>query len=182
MEIYCLDFIQIMVSNYVPRLITFTKEYDIEGYFKPPIDHIAFKVLDDEEYERALTYLQPHAYEGYETPLNERRIATIILKQPVALGPQGECSVLELMEPKVGRPATTYGELDHIEIYKNIAQIKRFCQSTMGTSLVSEYRPHQGHDSLEMKFPTGQEVKFTTVPLLENVQKQVAQNITRRIF
>lgn len=68
-----------------------------------PIDHICYRVVSVEDYERAkATLLQDHELLA-ETLINGRPIATFKLREPLLYG-QRQIPLLELPSPKVGSP------------------------------------------------------------------------------
>src|SRR5687768_4003650 len=95
--------LQQQADTFTSSLQTFLKKYPqltsaIENH---PIDHLAIKAYGTTDYELYLNSVIPDSESPVTyTPMDNRRIATALLKKPVSFSSFGETNVLEIIEPK----------------------------------------------------------------------------------
>ena len=169
--------LQQQADSFTISLQSFLRKYPtlaplIENH---PIDHLAIKAYATEDYELYLKSAIPSSeLPVTATAMDDRRIATALLKKPISLSSFGETNVLEIIEPKPAKAETADARFDHIEIRNpEFVEIEKSLKE-----LNIAYTPYENpkHKALVIVInDLGQEIKFTNGNLAEIVKTELAE-------
>jgi predicted metalloenzyme YecM len=144
------------------------------------IDHVSLKALNSEVYEEYVKTYLPLSKRLSFAEVNERRLATAELYEPLDAGTFGSVSILELMEPRPGAIATTYDIIDHIELLVPDLEKVKSVLSAKDVSFTEQNNDQHTTIVCEIN-EWGQEVKFTDRSLLDIAEKQIASGASKII-
>jgi predicted metalloenzyme YecM len=170
------EILQQQANSFAQSLNQFLDKYpELKSLCNYPIDHMAIKAHGKNDYE---TYLHsviqfsipPTTY----TPMDQRRIATAILNEPIDFSHFGSTSILEIIEPKPEKAETVDAKFDHIEIRNpNFEKIEKVL-----LRLNIPYKPYANpkHKALVIVInDQEQEIKFTNGNLAEIVKLELTE-------
>ncbi|MDQ3239526.1 MAG: VOC family protein [bacterium] len=156
--------LQLDANAYLDELTTFLSKNNLTDLVLPPVDHFAYKLQDAPSYEQYLEQIAFYATSVKYIKINERRIATIILKDSISFKHLGQTSCLEVMEPRPQKVGIDFVGLEHIEVLcTNQDELaKKLIQRNISYDLFKS--PY--HEAIVLKINTkGQEISFTNMPL-----------------
>lgn len=163
--------IQQAAREYGQLLSDFLGQHHLERYAACAIDHIAIKLKDAADFERSLEALVALSTSASVAEINNRRLATAVLPEAIAVPGFGSSAILEIMEPRPGVVATTAGHIDHIELrVAGIGEVARVLEEQHVSFEVQNNGYHQA--AVVVLNELGQEVKFTNSDLLAIVKEQ----------
>lgn len=176
-----LEQLQQSFASYIRGLEAFLCAAEISSdMYALPLDHVAIKLIDGNDYEQTMAIFRPLAQAGGVAHLNERRIATLELTQTFDFGSFGQTRWLEIMEPRPAKVGKDFVGFEHIElIIKDEAALKRrFAQH----NLHPEICQNAHHTAYAFKInESGQEVKFTSNPLAQVVEDELRSGTAEAI-
>ena len=144
------------------------------------IDHVAIKALDRKTFEQYIDLYLPLSKRMSIEPVGPRDIATAELYDPLDAGTFKSVSLLEIMEPKPGKIATTYDLIDHIELL--VSDLTPIQTALESKDVIFKMQSNDNHTALVIPITEwGQEVKFTDRPLLDIADKQIASGAAKVI-
>jgi predicted metalloenzyme YecM len=175
--LFDIELLQKEIDEYCHTLDTFIRKFNLSHLIVDnPIDHFALKLTDSDHYQFFIDSLREHSHAMSFTPMNNRRIAFALLKEPLVfslLKTENNCRVMEIIEPKPEKKGQTLVGFDHIEVYhQSLADIKEFL-----TIHEISYEDYENPNHKAVVIPInekGQEIKFTDSRLEEIVQQQIA--------
>ena len=173
---FSLESLADMSVNYMAALRTYFGEKGIllEFYRRnTTIDHLAVKLRDAGEYDRwreQIASSEDCAW-ATEVVMDERRMATVALREPMFFGPYGGTTILEMMEPKPGSSGDS-GKLDHIELGFPLAEVRSILKRK-GVVFTDYENPD--HKAVVLKGDNGFELKFTDSRLEKIAKKSVEE-------
>ena len=141
-----------------------------------PIDHLAIKAYATEDYDQFIESIKAFVLTPFTfTPMDNRRIATAILKEPIQFLPFGQTEVLEIIEPKPEKAKKTAARFDHIEIFNpDFPTIEKIL---VKQSISFSRYQNSKHKALMIVInEKGQEIKFTNSNLKQIVAEEIAEN------
>ncbi len=139
-----------------------------------PVDHVAIKALNREVYDQYIEMYLPLSSRLSSCEVNGRQLATAKLYAALDAGTLGKVGLLEIMEPKSGAIATTHDLIDHIEMFVPDLEVTK--QILKDKSVVFKMQSNDEHTAAVIEINEwGQEVKFTNKPLLDIVNKEIAE-------
>lgn len=174
--------LQRQADSFLSSLSTFLEKYpqlksQIKNY---PIDHLAIKSFATEDYELFVESLKEYSQSLSYTPMDNRRIATAMLKKPIIFSELGKTNILEVIEPKPEKSEKTSARFDHIEIRNpNFEKIEKILKK-----LNIPYKPYANpkHKALVIEInDEEQEIKFTDGNLFEIVQKELTEGTAQKL-
>lgn len=141
-----------------------------------PVDHVAVKALNRNEYELYLQeYLPISKRLSYEAVSN-RDLATAELYDPLDCGEFGSTSTLEIMEPKPNAAVTTHDMIDHFELL--VDDLETVKQQLSEKDIDYNYQKNPNHTALVVAINEwDQEIKFTDKRLTDIVERQIIAGI-----
>src|SRR5690349_1913904 len=103
------------LAEYASALERFRKESDLpEEWFAVP-DHLAIKCADPADYERTVQEWLSYADSLSYARLNNRRLASANLSEPILVGVNGQVTWVEIMEPRPEKVGKDPVGIDHME-------------------------------------------------------------------
>lgn len=138
------------------------------------VGHIGIKAADKAEFESYIPEYDPYAIHRYEFMSDGRRLAFFHLQNPIQCGSLGECSVIEIMEPKPETIVTTQNMVDHLEFPSDELQNIKTRLISAGIKPVEQLYPHGSALSVEVN-EFLQEIKFSEHDINKEAQASSAQ-------
>ncbi len=145
-----------------------------------PVDHVAIKALNREVYKEYIqTYLPLSKRLSYEA-VGSRDIAIAELYNDLNAGTLGKVGVIEIMEPKPGKIATTHDLIDHIELL--VSGLEPIRVALVNKQVEFSEQSTENHKAIVVTINEwGQEVKFSNKPLVDIANKQIAKGLATDI-
>jgi predicted metalloenzyme YecM len=176
-----IDRLQELLLPYAEEVKLFFYSYGIADLvIDAKIDHVAVKALNRQKYEEYLrTYLPLSKRLSYE-PVGPRDIAIAELYDPLDAGTLGKVSLIEIMEPKPGKIATTNDLIDHIELL--VTNLEDIAKVLKEKNVDFKMQSNDNHTAIVIPITEwGQEVKFTDRTLLDIANQQIASGAAKVI-
>jgi predicted metalloenzyme YecM len=174
--------LQQQANNFAQSLNQFLDNYpELKSLCNYPIDHMAIKAHGKNDYETYINSviqfsIPPITY----TPMDQRRIATATLKEPIEFSHFGSATTLEIIEPKPEKAETADARFDHIEIRNpNFEEVEQVLNK-----LNIPYKPYANpkHKALVIVInDQQQEIKFTNGNLAEIVRQELNEGKAIRL-
>jgi predicted metalloenzyme YecM len=167
--------LQTSADEYTAALKRFLDTQGLTEYFIPPVDHLAVKATDAQDYMHYMELILPFSEEISYVPLNNRRLATAKLTNPISFGELGETVYLEIMEPRPEKVGKDFTGFEHIELLcKDFNAVESVLKAK---NIPYEMCENPEHRALVLKInDLGQEIKFTDKSLGQIVLNQVDRN------
>lgn len=103
------------VADYATALQKFRTDNDLPSEWFAQPDHLAIKCAGPVDYEQTVQNWLPQAASLSYAPLNNRRLASVRLSQPLVVGNNGAVEWLEIMEPRPEKVGKDPVGIDHME-------------------------------------------------------------------
>ncbi len=171
--VYSVATYQPLVNKYYAELTQFIKTNPtIEPFLSKPVDHIAVKAYGPKDLDLFVKSLKPHINKLNVAIINNRKLVSVNLKEPLAFGPD-MVAWIEAMQPKLGKEGQFQAVLEHSEFYyPDFEEVIRVLKSSQISYTLGQ---NDFHKTLVMKLnKVGQEVKITDRPLIETLALEEA--------
>jgi predicted metalloenzyme YecM len=166
------------LQAYALSLQEFIQEHNLPAEWFAITDHIALKCADAAQFETTAQAWLPLAKQASYVVLNNRRLASFELKEPIAIGALGAVQWLEVMEPRPERAGSDFVGLEHSEfLFPDFAAAEQVLESRDVT-----YTPQSNpsHRWLNIVInPVGQELKLNSRLLAETVAANIRDGEAR---
>ncbi len=103
------------VTEYAAALEKFRKDNDLPYEWFATPDHLAVKCADAADYEQTVQVWLPRAKSLSYISLNNRRLASVELLEPIAVGSNGQVVWVEIMQPRPEKEGKDPVGIDHME-------------------------------------------------------------------
>ncbi len=163
--------VQTDTSKYAQELYMFFNESHIGHFFHRPVDHLALKAADANQFDNWLEDILSTSTKLSFIISDSRRLATARTKDPIFFPGLGIIKTLEIMEPRPERVGLDLVGLDHIELLRPLDAIEFHFRMY---ALPFKTQENESHKTLVLQInKEGQEVKFTEKRLLDIVQDEI---------
>jgi predicted metalloenzyme YecM len=180
MTLTTLDQLQSEANTYTIDLENFLTANELIDLFAPPVDHLAVKLANTEEYESFIEYISIHASAINYIELNNRRIAYAHLIGEIQFGSLGATSYLEIMEPRPEKVGKDKVGFEHIEIIN--PNLDSIYQRVKAKNLQTEFYDNGFHKAVVLKIDDqGREIKFTDKPIKDVLMLEESQGRLKKI-
>lgn len=169
--------LQSLLLAYSEEVKSFFYAYGL-GYIvlDVPVDHVAIKALNREMYEQYLNIYLPLSSQLSYAHINNRDLATAILKEPLNAETLGKVPMLEIMEPRPGVIPTTHDIIDHIEIL--VPDLEVIKQALQSKDVEFKVQSNVNHTGVVVELNEwGQEVKFTDRSLADIAKMEIESGV-----
>lgn len=164
--------LQRWAHDYLAEVKKWSSEYKLESLLNGPVDHLAIKAANREDYLEYLKSLSDHQKGWSEWPNGGRRLLTAELDDSIDFGSLGETRVLEVMEPRPERVGVDVVGFEHIELFRSDLNPVINLLNQHNVEYVQE--DNGEHQAVVVKInSTGQELKFTDSQLLNITARQL---------
>jgi hypothetical protein len=134
-----------------------------------PIDHFAVKMADARAFDSFIDQILPLADKVHCVNLSNRRISIAFLQEAIHFGRFGDCTDIEIMEPKPEKVGRGLVGFEHIEIYRPDFN------DLLG---LGEFKDNGHHKSIVIKLnEEGQELKLNNSPIRDVLVKERQEGI-----
>ena len=173
--------IQEQVLLYVEGLLDYLRLNKLTPLAALGVDHGAIKVTDGDEYDRILPALQAMSASGQYVVMNERRLATLQLREPIKYGTFGESYYLEVMQPRPAKVGSDLVGFEHAEIL--VDNLDRCEREVQASGAVYERVDNGQHKAIVVRLnPSGQEIKFTDTPIALVLEREKEAGLLSPLF
>lgn len=168
------------IGLFAQTLGSFIERHELpEAWFKTP-DHIAIKCADALDYAYRMEALIPDAVWASEITMNERRLGTLELTNPISVGELGAVQWIEVMEPRPERVGDDVIGLEHMEFY--YPEFDEITQILTDRKIEYQLQSNPGHSWVNIVInDQGQELKLNDKLLGDTVREEIEQGIARVI-
>lgn len=138
---------------------------------KGPIDHLAYKCADGQDFHNVMMEWLPECLHSSYIILNNRKLASVHLRDPIDLGDLGSVAWLEIMEPRPNKVGHDFVGVEHTEIVKeDLEQVARYCDDN---KIPYTRYSNPRHSAIVVALSSdGHEVKFTDTAMADIVSDQ----------
>lgn len=159
--------LQQQANDYVAALEDYAAKHGLE--LGGPVDHFAVKLADGKAFDDFIDRILPLAEKVHCVNLNNRRISVAFLKKPIYFGRFGNCTDIEIMEPKPEKVGKDLVGFEHIEIYR---------PDFDDLLDLGEFKDNGHHKSIVIKLnEKGQELKLNDSPIRDVLVKERKEGI-----
>ncbi len=143
------------------------------------IDHVGIKAYDKADYESCLSAAMAASSDLYEIEMNNRRIAIIVLTQPLDIMGQG-IRYIELMEPRPEKVGNDTVGLDHTEVY--VPDFESAVGLVDSSGEAHEYYDNGHHKALVFKIgKNGEEIKISDTPIQRGIEDELSSGELKKL-
>ncbi len=133
---------------------------------------MAIKAEDTHQFDDYLGIFSPLSESMSYIEMNDRRLATAELINPLEFQTIGECRTLEIMEPRPEKVGMDIVGFEHIEMYHE--PLEKIEETLKAKNIPYEFTSNPEHRALVVVInDKGQEIKFTDKSLAQIVARQV---------
>jgi predicted metalloenzyme YecM len=168
--------LQIQVNQYCQNVEQILSGLGIqELVIGHPIDHLAVKLANSNDYELYIESLKEYCETISYTEMHGRRLATATLIDPINLhlfNEESSCRILEIIEPKPDKANKGLVGFEHIEVFQDDLDQAKESLHSKGVAFEDYENPHHKAAVLVIN-DQGQEIKFTDSRLELLVEQQI---------
>jgi predicted metalloenzyme YecM len=175
-DVFSLEWLQSQATTYSDEVLAFLQQLSI-SHMVGPFDHLAIKAYDSADYESVIGAIRPACKSLSYIQMNNRRLATAHLREPIITRHFGACAWLEIMEPRPEKVGNDYVGFEHAEIFcKNFAALETLLKAK---HIEYEFADNGAHRAYVLRInEAGQELKFTDTSLSIIVAHQTKEGIS----
>lgn len=171
------------IQKYLITLFSFFRQNQLLDLLKGPVDHLAIKSANSQQFEIFLDSLKSFSESLSYVNLNNRRLATAILKNRYKFGDLGSSKILELMEPRPEKANRDFVGFEHIELRVSDSKLKSIVTQLKKSNLLLEFQHNPAHDAAVVRINnSGQEVKFSNKNLQEIIHHELTSGKSVKIL
>lgn len=173
------NLIQAEADKFLTELRGYIKALGLENLLAAPIDHLAIKLKDGDDYDRFVLEIEPDVDKLFYTIIGNRRLGGAVLKQQIHFGELGATDQVEIMEPKPGKAGKDFVGFEHIELLHK--DLRLLAKQLKDQKIEFEDRRDSCGSLILRINDKGQEIKFRTQPLHEKALEEYEEGTAIRL-